>query len=402
LWWAGKDKNWGSVVDSYHSYDEDYVGDAGPISRSIGSGPVDKIRWLISALQLVMGAQGAEWTVRSSSLGEPLTPSNFNMRPYSSRGSGSVAAVLVDTSIVFVDRSGHRVFELVPDSGGTYAAVDLTAAEPEIGLPGIVRIAVQRLPDTRIHCVRSDGTVAMLVYDKAEDVRCWVEIETTGLVEDVVVLPNEGGEDKVYYSVARTVGGSTVRFLEKWASATEAVGATVNKMADAFVYYSGASTATITGLTHLEGQSVVCWAAGKDQGTYTVASGAITLPAAVTSAVVGLTYTAQFQSTKLAYAAAAGTALTQRKRVDHLGLILADTHYQGLRYGPDFTTMDELPLVEDGAATAVDTVHTAYDADSIEFNGTFDTDSRVCLEAVAPKPCTVLAAIITIQTNDKV
>jgi hypothetical protein len=116
--------------------------------------------------------------------------------------------------------------------------------------------------------------------------------------------------------------------------------------------------------------------------------------------VIGLTYTAQFKSTKLAYAAALGTALTQRKSVTELGLILANTHATGLKYGPDFDNLDDLPAQENEDDVDEDYIWESYDEDMIEFNGEYDTDSRVCLQAVAPKPCTVLAAIIGLDTND--
>ena len=40
-----------------------------------------------------------------------------------------------------------------------WGLVTMPAIVPRIGYPGIVRAAVQRQPDTRIHFVRSDGTV---------------------------------------------------------------------------------------------------------------------------------------------------------------------------------------------------------------------------------------------------
>jgi hypothetical protein len=67
------------------------------------------------------------------------------------------------------------------NNGVNYGSTQLSALVPEIGDPGIVKMAVQRQPDTRIHCVRSDGTVALLVFDKVESVICWVEIETPGI-----------------------------------------------------------------------------------------------------------------------------------------------------------------------------------------------------------------------------
>jgi hypothetical protein len=112
-------------------------------------------------------------------------------------------------------------------------------------------------------------------------------------------------------------------------------------------------------------------------------------------------WNASFISTKLAYAAQGGSALGQRKRVDHLGLILRNTHYQGLQYGDSATTLDDLPLVEAEQVTPADTVWSTYDQDSVEFNGTYDTDARIHLQANAPRPCTVLAIVVGMNTNEK-
>jgi hypothetical protein len=402
LGWFGKSTEWLSVTDSFHSFDIDFEGDAGPIIRSIGSGPVDKIKWAVSTSRLILGGGGAEHSVRSSSLDEPITPTNFNIKAYTSRGSSSVDAVKVDQSVMFVDRSGHRVYALSPDQGGNHSATEATVMCPAVAKPSIVRMGAQRNPDTRLHCVRSDGKVAVLVYDQAEDVNAWMIVETDGVIEDVVTLP-AAQQDETYYVVQRTINGAPVRYLEKWAHDDDCVGGLVNKQADAYKQITNfAPAATLTGLAHLKGESVVCWADGKDLGIFIVSTaGEITLPSPVTQAIVGLTYRARFKSVKLAHAAQGGTALTQTKRVDHLALILANTHYQGLRYGRDFDTLDDLPLVEDGAVTSADTVWEAYDAESIEFNGTYGTDERLCLEAQAPRPCTVLGAIISIKTNDK-
>jgi hypothetical protein len=402
VWWAGKDKILGSVSDDFANFDDSTVGDSGPINRSIGAGPVDTINWLLESQQLLVGAQGAELICRSSSLGEPLTPTNFNLKEATSRGSRGVEAVKVDTSAIFVDRSGSRVYELEYDNiGVSYSAVDLTAIAPEVGEPTITHIAVQRRPDTRIHFVRSDGKVAILVFDKAEDVKAWITVETDGLVEDVFVLPGDE-EDKVYYTVARTIGGSTVRFLERWAKQSECVGETLNKQADAYVSYTGAATTTITGLSHLEGKSVVCWADGVDKGTYTVASGQITLLTAVTNAVVGLTYRARYKSVKLSMLTKAGAVgPTLKKKVNKVGLMLLDTHAQGLMYGQEYDYLDDLPQVEQGAVVDPDYIWADYDFDAVEINGTHDNNARLCLEANAPRPCTVLAAALTVTMNEK-
>jgi hypothetical protein len=193
----------------------------------------------------------------------------------------------------------------------------------------------------------------------------------------------------------------TKRYLELWALESEAHGGTGNFIADSFAIYSGAAATTITGLSHLEAKTVVVWGNGKDLGTKVVSGGQITgLSEAVTTATIGLAYTAQWKSTKLAFASDS-ILLTYPKRVFRMGIVLADTHAQGLQFGPDFTTMDGLPLYEDDSAVGTNTIHAAYDQEFIEFPGEWSNDARLCLKAAAPRPCTVLAAVLTFETGVK-
>lgn len=412
LWWAGKNGIWGSISDAFDGFDPDYEGDAGPINRTIGSGPVDTINWVLSMQRMILGAQGAEFSVRSSSLDEPLTPTNFNMKPASTQGSSAVEPARLDQRGIYVSRSGIKVFELAFDGQSyDYNSNDLTVLVPENGYPGIVRLDVQRNPDTRIHCVRSDGTVMMSAFDKTEDVTAWFDIETDGYVEDVVTLPGANGstDDQVYYVVKRTINGSTVRYLEKWAKETECRGGTINKQADAFVLYSGTPETVITGLDHLEGEAVVVWADGQDVGTdetttpwsqtYTVSGGQITLATAASNVVVGLGYTAQWQSTKLGLQASAmATLLNQQKKLSHIGLVLKWAHPHGLKFGPDFTYMDNMPDLE--SYQPVTTVWTDYDEQEIEFPSVWTTDLRLCFQSQAPRPCTILGVAVDLEVHD--
>lgn len=397
LVWAGQDKIWLSVSDNYTSYDPETEGDSGPISRSIGSGPVDTINWLLSLRRLLMGAEGTEFVCRSNGDDEPLTPSNFNIKSFSTQGSAGTVAGKVDNVGLFVQRGGVRLFEVSYTDVLEYQSRDLSLFYPSIGDPGISHIAVQRQPDTRIHCLRSDGTVALLVYDKGESVFGWINLSfPSAQIEDAVVLPGAtgDGEDAVYYVVRRTINSTTVRYLEKFALESQCQGGTVNRQADSHLIVSQASSTTISGLSHLEGESVVVWGGGKDLGSYTVSSGAITVSEAVTDACVGLTYTAQFKSTKLLYA---GGELTKKRKINQLGLVLYNTHYQGLQYGPDFNTLDNLPLTKDGTTVSADTVYSEFDEEDFHFKGQWDSNSRLCLQATAPRPVTVLAAVMDID-----
>lgn len=724
LAWAGRDKVWLSVSDAYESFDDTVIGDSGTIRRTIGSGPVDNVNWLMPLRRLLMGTDSAEWSLRSSSDDEPLTPTNASPKTYSTQGSATVNVAKVDGSGVFVQRGQSRLMESSYGANFEYVTSDLTLLFPEAGNSPIARMAVQRQPDTRIHCIRDDGMAAVLIHDPAENITCWTIHETgdgaetiaadgsggngswgeeiasvsvgggdcgasdistvssiageftlthsdddfsvafssdgtrmyagggasvlevieytlstawdvttavengntldyspeggagaalvmhfksdgtslylsfsgshlawqynmtsawdvstatyasksfdfsseatwqawswgnsgtkvymaggvaqtfyeydasvawdisslvynsnsiaypdtigitaldasgdgswlyagesvgeqifqysfgtawdittlvsvgitldlgalitgtdlpkdfyfsdnclyimildrekvvsllntsvgvsdettitytafdtpasgstsaqayssttatytTMLIEDLVILPGGDGtsEDRVYYVVNRLVDGSVVRYLEKWALESECQGGTINKCSDAHLI--GTITGGVmTGLTHLEGKEVCVWVNGKDLGRKTVASGQITgLSEDGSNACAGIVYTARFRSMKLG-------ELTEHKNVARLGVILHNTHYQGLLYGPDFEggNLDNLPLVEDGTTTADDTVHSQYDRESFSFDGRWESDSRLCLQTQSPRPCTLLAAIIEMES----
>ncbi len=400
LWWAGKDRVWGSVSDSFYNFDDTTEGDSGPINRSIGSGPVDKINWMLPLQRLLLGAEGSIFSARSNSLDEPLTPTNFNLKDVSTQGARNAIAAKVDKGGIFVQRSGSRVMSTEYDADSyDYGATDLTSHVPEIGEPEIIKIVVQRQPETRLHCIRSDGTVAILIYDLVEQIKCWIDVETTGadgLVEDAVVLPGDI-EDQVYYTVQRTIDGTDVHYHEKWALESECVGGTLNKQLDSFIAISGT---TITGLTYLEGETVKVWGDGVYVGEFTVSGGLVTLSGPVVSGVLGLGYTATWKSSKLAYSAPDGqTALCMPKRIDQVGIIARNIHPQGLEFGPDFTTMDNMPLTEDGYRVTQTVVRETYDEATFSFPGEWSTDSRLCLRATAPLPVTLLAVVLDVETN---
>lgn len=413
LWWSGKNGIWGSISDAFDSFNQDFEGDAGPINRTIGSGPVDTINWLLSLQRLLIGAQSTEFSARSSSLDEPLTPTNFNLKPASTIGSYSVDPTRIDQRGVYVDRSGIRVYELAFDGQSyDYNSSEMTTFNPELCSAGIVRLDAQRKPDTMIHCVLADGTTAICMYDRQQDVMCWFTYETDGLVEDVVVLPGDNGstEDKVYYVVNRTVNGSTVRYLERFAVETECRGANSSKQCDSFITFSNSPASTsISGLSHLVGESVVVWQDGftpedPDTGlpkTYTVSSlGTIRLDIAASVGVVGLPYTASFKSAKLGTQTSINTPLNQQKRLSHMGLVLAYAHIKGIVFGPDFDHLDDMPGVEEGVAVSDTLVRTSYDEQVFPFPGVWTTDMRLCMKSYAPRPVTIMSATLDLEEHD--
>lgn len=402
LWWGGRGRLWGSASDAFDVFDASIEGDAAPIAKTITDGPADVVSWIGGGRRLVLGAIGGALEARSSSLDEPLTPSACQLRRFATAGVANVPAVELNNRVLFVERAEQDLLEAQPaGAGALLETIRLTALAPELGGAGFCRLAVQHQPDVRVHAVRRDGTAAVLITDPAEDVRCWIEIETDGEIEDVAVLPS-GAEDAVYYVVKRMVDGAPRRFHERLALESHCRGGALNRQADSFVVYDGPPTSVVAGLGHLEGETVVVWADGKPRAAGAVVDGAVAIAGGpVSQAVVGRPYEARFRSAKLAYGARNGAALSLPKRVNRIGFALADAHADGLSFGPDFATLDPLPPRPGFAPIDPDTVHRDYDYDGAQFPGRWDADARICLKATAPKPCTVLGVALDIETIER-
>lgn len=138
-------------------------------------------------------------------------------------------------------------------------------------------------------------------------------------------------------------------------------------------------------------------------GTVTVTNGMLKLPPnwQASSAIAFFGYCAPFMSAKLAYGAQKGSPLTQKKQIDHLGLVLYDTHNKGITYGQRFDTLSDLPAIVAGAPIMPGTVWSQFDEPMFELEGNWDTDARLCLLAKAPLPAMVGAVVIGQATNEK-
>lgn len=410
-----------SVSDDYENFDESVTGDAGPFIRTLGSGPVDRIHYLLSLLRLIIGTAGAEIAIKSSSLDEPLTPDNCSATTFSTQGSANLRAIKMDARGLFVQRSGQRLFMVGAGTQGTtfgdYENFELTLLVPDLLKAGIVSIAVQRQPDTRIHCVLGDGSVAILTYEPQEEVMCWSTWSTDGFVERAMALP-AANEDAVYYHIRRTINGVTKRYLEKWAMESECNGDTgLSWLADCAVSMTDTGRSTTLSAPHLAGKSVIVWGTdtgtgrGKDyspdsdsgvQLTYALDTGGNgAIGTAVKHKVLGLPYDAMWKSTKLAYAAELGTALSQQKRVPQLALSVYQMHNNGLHFGTDSGDLDPLPRMMEDEAVDADRIYETLDMVAVSMPDRWHPDIRLFLKARAPRPATVLAAIPTVVTSEK-
>jgi len=374
---------------------------------TIASNQVNAIRYMKAVRTLVVGTTGGEFTVSADGTDAAVTPTNVTIKRQSSFGAANVDAIPAGNAILFLQKAKRKIRELQYnfDSDG-YQAADLTILNDTVTKSGINEMVFQQEPDSIIWCVRDDGVLAGLTYQRSENVVAWHRHIFGGsfgsgnaVCETAATISGTLTEDELWVIVKRTIDGATKRYVECFSDFDfDETDATDFKFLDSHLSYSGASTTTLSGLSHLEGQTVSILADGSVHANKTVSSGSITLDRAVTKACVGLPYNSVLQTMRIEGGAAEGTSQGKTKRISKVVLRLFET--VGVKVGPSLTDLETVPFRTTSSALSspVDTL-LAGDRE-IEFRDDYNSDGFIFVKQDQPLPCSILAIYPTLVTSD--
>lgn len=378
------------------------------VSFTLNASDVNVIRWLADDEKgLLAGTVGGEWLVRPSAQSEALSPTNISAKRSTTYGSANVQPVRAGRATLFVQRLARKLRELayVFEVDG-FRAPDLTVLSEHVTLGGITEIAYQQEPQSIVWAVRADGILLGLTYEREQEVVGWHRHQIGGtfgsgaaVVESVAVIPSaDGTRHELWMIVKRTINGGTKRYVEYMTK----LYADGDAQADAFfvdsgLTYSGASTTTVTGAFHLEGQTVAILADGAAHPTKTVSGGAVTLDRSATKIHVGLAYNMDGAMLRLESGAADGTAQGKTKRIHRVVFRLHNT--LGLKIGPDFDNLT--PVIFRSASDDTNAAVPLFSGDKIElWDGDYDRDGYICWRQDQPLPVTVQAVMPQLHTQD--
>jgi len=156
--------------------------------------------------------------------------------------------------------------------------------------------------------------------------------------------------------------------------------------------------ASISGLDHLEGETVSVLANGSVYPDQAVASGAITsLDPAVSKAKVGLGYTTTIRTLRSDVGAEDGTAQGKIKRVFEVIVRLINT--LGVKIGKDASNLDEVKFR--GGDDPMDSAPPLFNGDKvIKTNTGWDREGQITIVQDQPLPLTVSAVIVRSLESD--
>nr|BAR39674.1 putative tail tubular protein B [uncultured Mediterranean phage uvMED] len=382
------------------------VADDDAIIYTIASNQVNAIRFMTATRTLIIGTAGGEFTVSGGGTDSAVTPTNVLIKKQSNHGAANVDAIAVGNATLFLQRAKRKVRELAYnfDVDG-YLAPDMTILAEHISEGGITQMAYQQEPNQIIWGVRGDGELIGLTYQREQQVTAWhrhifggVFGSGNAVCESVAVIPTDDTEYQTWVIVKRTINGATRRFVEfiNTFDFTETDNTTFNFL-DSALSYSGSAVTTISGLDHLEGQTVSILANGATHPDKTVSSGSITLDRSSTNVKVGLGYSSILQTMRLDAGSQNGTSQGKTKRIYEITIRLFESI--GVEVGETLTNMERIPFRT--SADPMDEGIPPFTGDkAVEFRGNYDTDGFIFVRQTQPLPLTILSLYPELQTND--
>jgi hypothetical protein len=291
-----------------------------------------------------------------------------------------------------------------------YEAPAVSVIADHIYSKRIHEMAFSQVPHDLLHLIFDDGSLASLTYERQQEVVGHARHDLAGgAVRSVCVIP-EDGADVLYTLVERTIDGTLRRYIERQHEPFEYGGDKDAWFLDCALKYEGPATTIITGLGHLEGQTVAVYGwetindpamfvAAPTEERYTVTDGNIVLARPVSFAVIGLPFTGEVETLPHMIDAPDGSTFGRASRVD--GVILSLMNSRALALQAAGESADDMP-VEDvllrGFSDNMDEYTPLYTGEiTTPIDATWRSGGRVKIISTEPHPATIRSLTLMVD-----
>lgn len=206
---------WGSKSGDYTDHaptdistdPTDSIGDLSVLPDSaytftITSNRVNPITWMDTGAVMLIGTIGAEHQVKATSLNEPITPANVDVKEQTAYGSiQNDESHRIGSAFLFIQRGGNKVREMTYDfTIDSFVSKDITIIAEHImkQFGGGVISTYQQEPTGIVWVVCSTGDLVSMTYERDQEVVAWTrhKIGGSGIVESIECVPSVNTDRK--------------------------------------------------------------------------------------------------------------------------------------------------------------------------------------------------------------
>jgi len=400
---------WGSRSSDFVTFspsnDKGEVLDDSGLNFTLSTDQVNAIRWIYGEKRLQLGTSDGPFILSSGRNFEALTPSNITVSRETTDGTANERPVGASRTTLYIDRSRLKVRELAYDINiDGYTSVNLTLLAEHITTGNVHMVSYARSPDSLVWTLLNTGELRCLTYEREQEVVAWhrhIIGGTDTSVEHIATIPkNDESEDVLYLVVSRTIGGVTkkyVEYLEK--SFDTAKGMTVEEafFVDSGISYDGAATTSLSGLDHLEGETVQVLADGAVHPDRVVSSGSIALARSASKVSVGLPYVARVRTLDPEVQTQTGPSQGKVRRIERVTFRVVDTF--NLKFAANGRELEVIPFR--GSAMPMGTIELFTGDKRVLVQHSPERQFELLVQSDTPHPCTVLAIMYSMTVSDR-
>lgn len=190
---------WASRVDRYNEFSVDDMADSG-WDLTIGANQSQKIQWLSSSKDLIVGTDIGEWVLNDSDSSNPVPI----IKEQSRWGSSVAQGELMTESLFFIPRDKKGVIQSIYSFQiDGYTSEDVTIMASDLFDYGITSHSIQKDPDPIWWGTTGDGRLLGLLYNRVQDINGWFQCDIQGAFINQVCCYNNPvkGEEGLVVSV---------------------------------------------------------------------------------------------------------------------------------------------------------------------------------------------------------
>jgi hypothetical protein len=364
---------------------------------SLVADQVNAITHMLSLKELIVLTGDGLWSVGGGGdTGAAVTPSSLVAARETGRGALRVKPQLVDDIMFYTTSKGRTVrtlgFTFEIDG---YKSDNVSIFAPHLFTGTVVRIVYQEEPHACLYCLRNDGTIITLTWEMDQQVWGWSVLEIDGFVEDICTI-GENGLDRLYIVVRRTIGETETRSIERMALPGDMLTACHLDASSTHFFDEGDETDTITGLWHLDGQTVSAVYNGYVTHNMVVENGRIVLPEPTRQATIGLRYEGRIRTLSPALNTSQGSLHVERQQITEIVVRAIDA--KGISAGIEGYDLEQQHDWPEGGDLTQTPDYTMTDF-TVNVPGDWKDNSAVSIKQTEPFPAQIVGVFLGMKVN---
>lgn len=409
LWFGHTDSNprglWGSATGDFENFAPDNSEHKGQLDADTSvsySLITPSIQWIKSKKALLIGCVDGIVSIAGSNGAGISAIDTPSIKKDTSLSSLDIVPVETSDEILFIEFLGKKIHSVgYKFENDAYITEELTLLADHLTWEAqFTELAYAEVPGKLLWAINDQGELFACTYVKDQELKGWAPRPIPGEdaeVESIAVIPGSTYSE-LWMIVKRTINGGTKRYVEVLQDKFVGEDAADGWFVDSGLRYEGVAADVITGLSHLEGETVSVNIEGANHPDVEVTGGQITLNYEATSAIIGLKYESNLVTVEQEGGSVIGTSQSQRSRVRELGVRFHKTIGGYAGFTSDTT---DIPILFQLTTDLLGHGPELFSGFKEVFIGTaYNNYYQISIKHNEPLPCTVLNLILKAEVSD--